>query len=141
MSNKSNRIDWDHFTGQWLRTVRALRRDVNYCRLALAMARADEQRLGWDEYMSLAQTWKGIHEDREHVSMQERRAALHAKGWGITVLADGYWFAVALGIEGTERRLGDLLRWIELSAQPLREEWAETWGKIRADRSAQKGKA
>jgi hypothetical protein len=83
MSNKSNQTDtdWDHFTGQWLRTVRALGRDSNYCRLARAMALADEQQHDWEHYLYLAQTWKGIYEDRDHTSMQARCEALRAKGW------------------------------------------------------------
>ena len=135
MSNESNQMtNWDHFTGQWLRTVRALRRDSNYCRLALAMALADEQREDWPYYLSLAQTWKGIHEDRDHVSMQTRCAAMCAKGWSICVLPDGKWFAQATGIEGTTPRLADLLRWLERSGQPLREDWAATWERIAAAR-------
>lgn len=131
----NNQLDWDRFTGQWLQTVRALRRDPNYCRLARAMALADEQRQDWDYYLSLAQTWKGIHEDRDHTSMQARCDALRAKGWVIYVLADGKWFAEATGLSGVETRLADLLRWLERSGQPLREEWAETWERIRASRA------
>lgn len=132
--SKSNQMDWDHFTGQWLRTVRALGRDSNYCRLALAMARADEQQHDWAHYLSLAQTWKGIHEDRDHTSVQERCDALRAKGWEISV-KDNEWFAEAIGISGGDRRLADLLAWMERSAQPLREQWAETWERIRAGRA------
>lgn len=125
----NNQLDWDRFTGQWLQTVRVLRRDPNYCRLALAMARADEQREDWPYYLSLAQTWKGIHDDREHMSMQTRCDRLRALGWAIYVRPGGIWFAQATGIEGSERRLADLLRWLERSGQPLREDWEASYQK------------
>lgn len=139
MSKAQNQMtNWDHFTGQWLRTVRALRRDSNYCRLALAMARADEQRQDWPYYLSLAQTWKGIHEDRDHGTMQARCAVWRAKGWAIIVLADGKWYAQATGISGTTPRLAELLHWLERSGQPLREDWAASYERFSAKRAAVK---
>lgn len=132
----NNQIDWDRFTGQWLTTVRVLRRDPNYCRLARAMALADDQLHDWAHYLRLAETWKGIHEDRDHATMQARCEALRAKGWAISVRPDGKWFAEALGIEGADDRLADLLRWLERSGQPLREEWAARYEAFKAKRAA-----
>jgi len=134
----TQQINWDRFTGQWLATVRALKRDPNYCRLARAMASADDHYHNWEHYLYLAQTWKGIHEDRNHASMQTRCDALRAKGWVISVRPGGIWFAEATGIEGAERRLADLLAWMERSGQPLREEWERSYQLYNAKREAAK---
>lgn len=133
MSKAQKQItNWDHFTGQWLRTVRALRRDANYCRLALAMARADEHRQDWGYYLSLAQTWKGIHDDRDHVSMQTRCAVWRANGWCINVTPAGEWLAEAPGIESRQARLSTILDFVERTGQPLREQWSERWAAYEA---------
>lgn len=120
---KAKQINWDRFTGQWLATVRALKRDPNYCRLARAMASADGNQLGWDEYATLATTWKGIHEDRENAAYARRCAEFAALGWAFEVDPAGYWRATAMGIESTAPRLGIVLGNVRDSAQPLREEW------------------
>lgn len=127
MSKQTNepRIDWDHFTGQWLRTVRALRRDSNYCRLALAMARADDHRAPWPHYLSLAATWRAIWDDRENAAYAQRCAEFAALGWAFEVDPAGFWHASALGINSAGLRLADLLVNLRDSAQPLREEWEE----------------
>lgn len=128
-------MDWDHFTGQWLRTVRQLRRDSNYCRLALAMARADDHRLGWDEYISLATTWRAIWDDRENEAYAQRCAHFVGLGWAFEVDPAGYWRGAALGIESTAPRLGEVLRNVRDSAQPLREEWDRSWQAWKAKRA------
>lgn len=120
---KAKQINWDRFTGQWLATVRALKRDSNYCRLARAMASADGHRLGWAEYATLAATWKGIHEDRDNEAYQRRCTEFAALGWAFEVDPAGYWRATAMGIESTAPRLGIVLGNVRDSAQPLREEW------------------
>lgn len=120
---KAQGMDWDRFTGQWLRTVRALRRDSNYCRLALAMARADDHRMGWGKYLTLAATWRAIWDDRENAAYARRCAEFAALGWAFEVDPAGYWRATAMGIESTAPRLGIVLGNVRDSAQPLREEW------------------
>lgn len=132
---KTQGMDWDHFTGQWLRTVRQLRRDSNYCRLALAMARADDHRLGWDEYISLATTWRAIWDDRENEAYARRCAEFAALGWAFEVEPAGYWRARALGIESTAPRLGEVLYYVRTSCQPLREEWDRHYQERKAKRA------
>ena len=132
----NNQLDWDRFTGQWLRTVRALRRDSNYCRLALAMARADDQCLPWDHYLRLAQTWKGIHEDQENDALQRHCVEYTALGWSFAVEKNGLWIATAPGIESTGLRLAIVLANVRDSAQPLREEWDRHYNERKANREA-----
>ena len=137
MSNESNQMTkWDHFTGQWLRTVRTLRRDASYCRLALAMALADEQREDWPYYLSLAQTWKGVWDDRENDALQRRCAKYAALGWSFEVNPAGFWMASAPGIESSNTHLTIVLANVRDSAQPLREEWERHYNKIKARREA-----
>lgn len=128
--------DWDHFTGQWIATVAILRRDGNYCRLAIAMAAADGQQQPWDHYLDLAARWLGIHDDRAHTSMQRRVEQWRAQGWTISVTPQGRWVAKATGVEVECPRLKELLSRIELSGQPLREEWAAKWALFQERRSA-----
>lgn len=135
---KMQGMDWDRFTGQWLRTVRQLRRDSNYCRLARAMARADDHRLGWDEYATLATKWKGIHEDRENEAHARRCAEFAALGWAFEVDPAGYWRAKAPGIESAAPRLHKLLGYVRDSAQPLREEWDRSY-RARKEKRAKDG--
>lgn len=132
----TKQINWDRFTGQWLATVRALKRDPNYCRLARAMASADDHRLGWAEYATLAATWKGIHEDRENETYQRRCAEFVALGWTFRVEPDGHWHAEAMGIECFGPRLGSILVDLRNRHQPLREDWDRSYQAWKAKRES-----
>lgn len=131
---------WMAFSQHWLANMRGLRRDTNYCRLALAMRRVDDGRLPMGEYLTLAARWKLAHDEMARPALQCRAKAAEEKGWAIVVDDCGLWRAEAAGIRATMySSLAELLAWVERSGQPLREEWAQMGLRVEWDKERGKG--
>lgn len=133
LQNQPN-TKWMAFSRHWLANMRGLRRDTNYCRLALAMRRVDDGRLSMGEYLTLAARWKLAHDEMSRPALQCRVKALEGKGWAIAVDDCGLWRAEAAGIRVTMYgSLTELLAWVERSGQQLREEWAQMGLRVKGE--------
>ena len=116
--------DWHDFTSRFMQYCQVFDFDPSYCRLALAMGKADQNRCIWEHYIDLARACPTHYFEMTDLRLTKKKSDLEATGWEFLFLSD-HWFAQAPGIEIYGATLAETLNNIADYAIPTLGQWEQ----------------
>lgn len=119
--------DWQAFTECWMEYCGYAGLNPSYCRLAIAICKADGQRYDWAHYIDLARNCTAHYHELHDQRLINQKAALETAGWVFEYI-EGKWIATVPSTECQGQNLREVLDNIHKYALPRLAEWTEKWG-------------